>query len=64
MRNDEIMDLRLKRIDVCDLLLACIAAEEISGGEAKKWLKLHDKLRKQLKEFDDLLDVEEPLPFD
>ena len=64
MRNDEIMYVRLKRIDVCDLLLACIAADKDTDGDAKKWFKLHDKIREQLKTFDDLLDVEEPLPFD
>ena len=63
MRNEEIMYVRLKRIDVCDLLLACLAADTAAGGEAKKWFRLHDELRDQLKAFDDLLDAEKPLPF-
>lgn len=51
MKNYEEMTLTLTRIEVCDLLLACISAEEVSGAE--KWMKLHDKIKKQLDKADE-----------
>ena len=51
MLNEMTMELKLERIDVCNLLLACLAAKERSNG-AEKWDELHEKLKKQLKEFD------------
>lgn len=47
--------INLTRADICDLLLACLAAESISDG-AKKWRKLHEKLKALLKELDKQLD--------
>ena len=44
------MTVKLTRIEVCDLLLACSACMEAS--EAKKWSELHDKLMAQLDEWD------------
>lgn len=49
--NENEMTITLKRIDICDLLLACISADEISGG-AKKWMKLHDNIKEQLTKAD------------
>ena len=49
------MSLKLERIDVCDLLLACAGAMSIcreSGAKSDKWIALHDKLKKQLENFD------------
>jgi len=51
--NNKIMTLELKRIDVCDLLLACLAAKEMANDEGKKWTRLHDELKDQLKAFDE-----------
>lgn len=51
MVNDLEMDVKLKRIDVCDLLIACSALEDISNG-ANKWRDLHDLLESQLNKFD------------
>lgn len=49
--NQKTVTLKLKRIDICDLLLACtlISAE----SNAQKWDKLHDKLATILEEFDE-----------
>lgn len=49
--NDMTVTLKLKRIEVCDLLLACLAADSMAQG-ADKWDKLHDKLMAILDEFD------------
>lgn len=49
--NEMDMTITLKRIDICDLMLACLAADSISNG-AEKWGKLHDKLTKLIIEFD------------
>lgn len=53
--NQKNVSLKLKRIEVCDLLLACTAVSESQKGEgqtAKKWDDLHDKLKAILDEFD------------
>ena len=49
--NQKTVTLKLKRIDICDLLLACtlISAE----SDATKWDKLHDKLEQILIDFDE-----------
>ena len=49
--NEKIVTLKLRRIDVCDLLLACslISAE----SDAQKWDKLHEKLKQILDDFDE-----------
>ena len=48
--NQRTMKIKLERIDVCDLLLACSALDQETG--AKKWGALHEKLMSQLDEFD------------
>lgn len=50
MYNERTMNVKLKRIEVCDLLIACTALEQET--EAKKWGELHDKLEKILEAFD------------
>lgn len=59
MTNYKDMEVTLKRIDVCDLLLACLAAEEASGTTEKdsKWSRLHEKLKAQLHDFDAKLEA-------
>lgn len=54
MNNYKNCTIKITRIELCDLLLACWAAEEKSGAE--KWAKLHDKLRAQLDAIDEKLD--------
>lgn len=48
--NERTMTLKIRRRDVCDLILACMACGELSGAE--KWEQLHDKLLGMLDEFD------------
>lgn len=50
MMNQKGMNIKIKRIDLCDLLIACTSAYERSGAE--KWAVLHNKLKEQLEEFD------------
>jgi hypothetical protein len=49
--NLKTVSLKLKRIEVCDLLLACTALSDATDN-AKKWSDLHDKLQEILNEFD------------
>lgn len=49
--NDMTITLKLTRIEVCDLLLACLCTSESAPG-AKKWDQLHDKLEEILDDFD------------
>lgn len=51
MRNEFKTTLQLRRIDICDLMLACTAAKQLSNG-AEKWDRLHDELKRQLEELD------------
>lgn len=53
--NEREMNLKLKRIEVCDLLLACCGAMSISresNSSGQKWKDLHTKLYEMLLEFD------------
>ena len=50
--NYKIMKLELTRIEVCDLLIACLAAKELSNDGGEKWTRLHEKLKDILTEFD------------
>lgn len=52
MLNEMDMTLNLKRIDVCDLELACLAAKELANDEGKKWDRLYKVLKEQLNTFD------------
>lgn len=49
--NQKTVTVKIKRIELCDLLLACTV---ISGSnpEAEKWEALHDKLKLILDDFD------------
>lgn len=51
MPNEMIVNVKIKRGDLCDLILACTAAYEDTG--AKKWDQLHDKLWMILDQFDE-----------
>lgn len=51
--NQKIMTIKLRRRDVCELMLACSwAAIDAGGDSSNKWVTLHDILRDQLDEFD------------
>ena len=48
--NEKTVTLKLKRIDVCDLILAMSSLANDVGSD--KWKLLHDKLRQILDDFD------------
>lgn len=51
--------IQLKRSDICNLMLACLAAKELSNNdECKMWDRLRETLKSQLEEFDRHLDDE------
>lgn len=56
MRNNFKTTITLRRIDICDLLIACLAAKRSASDEGKKWEKLHDLLYTQLEELDAQID--------
>lgn len=56
MRNEFKTTLQVKRIDICDLMLACLAAKELANDSGTKWDRLHDELKRQLNELDTQLD--------
>lgn len=49
--NETTMNLNLRRIDVCNILLALTLVG--NNTEAKKWKQLHDKIKVMLDEHDD-----------
>jgi len=57
MRNSFETTLKVNRLEICDLLLACLAARELANDGGEKWNRLHDKLKEQLKELDRQLDA-------
>lgn len=56
MRNSVETLVRMKRVDICDLLLACDAAKVLSNDGGEKWDKLHDLLISQLDELNKEVD--------
>lgn len=54
--NQRTVTARLKRIEICDLALACTTishARRKEGQSSEKWDTLHDKLQTILNEFDE-----------
>jgi hypothetical protein len=51
MLNEKIISLKLKRIDVCNLMLATTSLSQ--GENREHWKELHDKLKQILDEFDE-----------
>lgn len=49
--NQRTITLKLTRIEVIDLMIACIAVSEAS--DAEKWNKLHDKLEEYVNALDE-----------
>ena len=56
MRNEFKTTVTLRRIDLCDLLIACTALANEQENEDNKWAKLHSLLESQLKDLDEALD--------
>lgn len=56
MRNYFETTIKVKRIEICDLMLACLAAKELSNDNGEKWDRLHESLKNQLNELDKQLD--------
>lgn len=53
--NEKTLTVTMKRIDLCNLILACtntIAHLEANGKTAEKWYNLHDLLKDALEGFD------------
>lgn len=49
--NQRTYTVKISRIELCDLLLACTTISDETNA-AKKWNDLHDKLMKQLDDQD------------
>ena len=56
MRNQFVTTIILRRIEICDLMLACLAAKDAANDGGKKWDELHEKLKWQLNYLDMQLD--------
>ena len=52
MTNEKTVTVKIKRIELCDLLLACTTLDVLTDENTKKWAKLHDKLKEILDDFD------------
>lgn len=51
MLNEKTVNVKMKRIELCDLLMAVTLVGQAS--DAKKWKALHDMLKAQLDAFDE-----------
>ena len=51
LHNEKTVTLKLKRIDVCNLMMACTALSQEENRE--HWKDLHDKLKEIIKDFDE-----------
>lgn len=56
MRNGLYTSIRLKRIDICDLMIACTLTKEMASDDGKKWDNLYEQLKSQLDKLDSQLD--------
>lgn len=50
--NEKTVTVKMKRIDLCDLLIACTALDGGTDENTTKWAKLHDQLKEILDDFD------------
>ncbi len=58
MRNNFKTTLQVKRVDICDLMVAClVASEQGKFVDSKRLLDLYDELKEQLDELDEQLDM-------
>lgn len=63
MPNEKTVSLELKRIDLCNLLLACTAAEyqaKENGSTGEKWSELWNKVFDILYNFDEQNGISTP----
>nr|DAH24690.1 MAG TPA: hypothetical protein [Caudoviricetes sp.] len=51
--NARPVNVKISRLDLCDLMLACTVLDTETDTENTKWEKLHDKLEAILNEFDE-----------
>lgn len=51
--NKKTVTLKLNRIDICDLIIACTALNYATPEDVQKWANLHEKLKTILNEFDE-----------
>ena len=56
MRNESETSIKVRRIDICDLMMACTLAKQMANDGGRKWDKLHDLLKSQLDELDRQID--------
>lgn len=56
MRNQFKTTIEVRRIDICNLMLACTLTGQSANDGGKKWERLHDELKRQLDELDKQLD--------
>ena len=57
MVNGTRTKIEVRRIDICDMMLACLAAKQLSGDGGKKWDKLHAQLKNELLKLDKELGI-------
>lgn len=50
--NQRTVNVKIKRIELCDLLIACTALDNAAEADSTKWGNLHDKLKEILDDFD------------
>lgn len=56
MRNGIETSINLRRIDICNLMMACTLTKQTANDGGKKWDKLHDLLKAKLDEMDRNID--------
>ena len=62
MRNHRTVNVKITRIELCKLIIACTALNfelEKENHSAQGWAELREKLKQQLDAFDAKLDEEE-----
>lgn len=59
MRNEVKTKIQLRRIDICDMMLACLAAKQLANDKGEKWDRLRETLKAHLEELDRQLDENE-----
>lgn len=57
MRNQFRTTVEVTRSEICDLILACSAARRCASDEGEKWKRLRAKLKEQLNDLDEQLDM-------
>lgn len=50
--NEKTVTVKMKRIDLCNLMLACTVLDNATDENTTKWATLHDQLKEILDDFD------------